>query len=88
MQPLNRQQTEDLILDLYYNQKKTVYELRAYTERVNDYFRIQSDIRENIYDTFVQKHIDLTTPDIVHFNSKKMMRKESASDESNISDTN
>jgi small-conductance mechanosensitive channel len=57
-----------------------VYQLRAYTEQgayteqVNDYFRIQSDIRENIYDTFVQKHIDLTTPDIVYFNTKKMMR--------------
>jgi small-conductance mechanosensitive channel len=48
-----------------------VYELQAYTERVNDYFRIQSDIRENIYELFVQKHIDLTTPDVVHFNSKK-----------------
>jgi len=46
-----------------------VYELRAYSERVNDYFRIQSDIRENIYEVFVQKHIDLTTPDIVYFNN-------------------
>jgi len=61
-----------------------VYELRAYTERVNDYFRIQSDIRENIYDIFVQKHIDLTTPDIVQFNNKKM-GKEGAFDKSNRS---
>lgn len=61
-----------------------VYELRAYTERVNDYFRIQSDIRENIYEVFVQKHIDLTTPDIVYFNNKKS--KGDAIDKSNISE--
>jgi small-conductance mechanosensitive channel len=64
-----------------------VYELRAYTERVNDYFRIQSDIRENIYDIFVQKHIDLTTPDIVYFNNKKVRKEEDAFDKSNISDS-
>lgn len=64
-----------------------VYELRAYTERVNDYFRIQSDIRENIYDIFVQKHIDLTTPDIVYFNNKKMRKEEDALDKINTSDS-
>lgn len=53
-----------------------VYELQAYTERVNDYFRIQSNIRENIYDIFIQKHVDLTTPDIVKFNNKKMKRED------------
>jgi small-conductance mechanosensitive channel len=63
-----------------------VYELRAYTERVNDYFRIQSDIRENIYDIFVQKHIDLTTPDIVYFNNKKIRKEKDASDKINSSD--
>ncbi|MFY9964106.1 MAG: hypothetical protein WBL44_01315 [Nitrososphaeraceae archaeon] len=52
--------------------------------RVNDYFRIQSDIRENIYEVFVQKHIDLTTPDIVYFNNKKS--KGDAIDKSNISE--
>jgi len=59
-----------------------VYEMQAYTERVNDYFRIQSDIRENIYELFVQKHIDLTTPDIVYFNNKK--RKGDTLDKSHI----
>jgi len=59
-----------------------VYEVQAYTERVNDYFRIQSDIRENIYELFVQKHIDLTTPDIVYFNNKK--RKGDTLDKSHI----
>lgn len=53
-----------------------VYELQAYTERVNDYFRIQSNIRENIYDIFIQKHVDLTTPDIMKFNNKKMKRED------------
>ncbi|MGH9974357.1 MAG: hypothetical protein ACRD8Z_00760, partial [Nitrososphaeraceae archaeon] len=28
MQPLNRQETEDLIIDLYYNQKKTFREIQ------------------------------------------------------------
>jgi len=59
-----------------------VYEVQAYTERVNDYFRIQSDIRENIYELFVPKHIDLTTPDIVYFNNKK--RKGDTLDKSHI----
>jgi hypothetical protein len=53
---------------------------------VNDYFRIQSDIRENIYDIFVQKHIDLTTPDIVYFNNKKIGKEKDASDNINSSD--
>jgi small-conductance mechanosensitive channel len=53
-----------------------VYELQAYTERVNDYFRIQSNIRENIYDIFIQKHLDL---EIVYFNTKKMKREEGSS---------
>jgi small-conductance mechanosensitive channel len=56
-----------------------VYELQAYTERVNDYFRIQSNIRENIYDIFIQKHIDLAAPEIVYFNTKKMKREEGSS---------
>lgn len=33
MQPLNRQQTEDLILDLYYNQKKTFREVQKITRK-------------------------------------------------------
>ena len=28
MQPLNRQETEDLVVDLYYNQKKTFREIQ------------------------------------------------------------
>lgn len=39
-----------------------VYELRAYTNRANEYLRIQSEIRKNIYDLFQKHGIDLTVP--------------------------
>ena len=39
-----------------------VYELRAYTNRANEYLRIQSEIRKNIYDSFQKHGIDLTVP--------------------------
>ncbi|MBA3749410.1 MAG: mechanosensitive ion channel family protein [Nitrosopumilus sp.] len=39
-----------------------VFELRAYTKRSNEFLRIQSDIRENIYDIFQRSGIDLTIP--------------------------
>lgn len=42
-----------------------VYELRAYTDRPNEYLQIQSDIRENIYELFQKAGIDLTTPDVL-----------------------
>jgi small-conductance mechanosensitive channel len=39
-----------------------VYELRAYTNRANEYLQIQSEIRKNIYDLFQKHGIDLTVP--------------------------
>jgi small-conductance mechanosensitive channel len=39
-----------------------VYELRAYTNRANEYLQIQSEIRKNIYDLFQMHGIDLTVP--------------------------
>ena len=39
-----------------------VYELRAYTNRANEFLRIQSEIRKNIYDSFQKYGIDLTVP--------------------------
>ena len=39
-----------------------VFELRAYTKRSNEFLRIQSDIRENIYEIFQRNGIDLTVP--------------------------
>ncbi len=42
-----------------------VYELRAYTDEPNEFLRIQSDIRENVYEAFQNAGIDLTTPNIL-----------------------
>ena len=39
-----------------------VYELRAYTNRANEYLKIQSEIRKNIYDMFQKNGLDLTVP--------------------------
>jgi small-conductance mechanosensitive channel len=38
------------------------YELRAYTNRPNEYQRLQSEIRKNIYDMFQNHGLDLTVP--------------------------
>jgi small-conductance mechanosensitive channel len=42
-----------------------VYELRAYTDRPNEFLKIESDIRENVYRAFRDQGIDLTTPDVL-----------------------
>jgi small-conductance mechanosensitive channel len=39
-----------------------IYELRAFTDKPNEYLRIQSEIRMTIYDTFQKHGVDLTTP--------------------------
>ena len=39
-----------------------VFELRAYTNKSNEFLRIQSDIRENVYDILLNNGIDLTIP--------------------------
>jgi small-conductance mechanosensitive channel len=39
-----------------------VYGLRAYTNRENEYLKIQSEIRKNIYDLFQKNGLDLTVP--------------------------
>jgi small-conductance mechanosensitive channel len=38
------------------------YELRAYTKRPNEYQKLQSEIRKNIYDIFQKHGLDLTVP--------------------------
>ena len=38
------------------------YELRAYTKRPNEYQKLQSEIRKNIYDMFQKHGLDLTIP--------------------------
>lgn len=42
-----------------------VYELRAYTDMPNEYFRVQSELRKCIYDAFQEKGLDLTTPNLI-----------------------
>ena len=37
-----------------------VYELRAYTNKPNEFFKIQSELRKNVYDIFQADRIDLT----------------------------
>ncbi|MDQ4101136.1 MAG: mechanosensitive ion channel family protein [Thermoproteota archaeon] len=44
-----------------------VYELRAYTDQPNEFLRIQSYVRENVYETFQNAGIDLTTPNILAY---------------------
>lgn len=39
-----------------------VYELRAFTDRPNEYLKIQSEMRKNLYDAFQAAGIDLTVP--------------------------
>jgi small-conductance mechanosensitive channel len=39
-----------------------VYELRAYTNKPNEFLKIQSDLRKNVYDIFQMHGIDLTVP--------------------------
>lgn len=65
-------QTEGVILDpepyvllTRFDNFAAAYELRAFTDRPNEFLKIQSDIRENVYRVFTEKEIDLTTPDIL-----------------------
>jgi small-conductance mechanosensitive channel len=50
-----------VILKNFYDYGAT-YELRAYTNRPNEYQKLQSEIRKNIYDVFRQHGLDLTVP--------------------------
>lgn len=42
-----------------------VYELRAYTDIPNEYYRVQSEIRKVIYDVFIENGLDLSTANII-----------------------
>ena len=39
-----------------------IYELRAFTNRPNEYLKIQSEIRKNVYDLFQRNGLNLTVP--------------------------
>jgi small-conductance mechanosensitive channel len=41
-----------------------IYELRAFTNKPNEYIRVQSEIRKAIYDTFKSHGLDLTTAEV------------------------
>ncbi|HZH38925.1 MAG TPA: mechanosensitive ion channel domain-containing protein, partial [Bacillales bacterium] len=55
-----------------------IFELRAYTKRSNEFMRIQSDIREKIYELFQLRGIDLSTPYSVHLNQFQDIARESS----------
>lgn len=47
-----------------------VYELRAYTDVPNEYYRVQSEIRKTIYDVFVENGLDLSTANLMITSTK------------------
>ncbi len=53
-----------------------VFELRAYTKRSNEFPRIQSDIRESVFDSFQKSGLDLTVPQAqLNFDSTNSQKK-------------
>jgi small-conductance mechanosensitive channel len=40
-----------------------IYELRSFTNKPNEFVKIQSDLRKNIFDMFHKNNIDMTVPD-------------------------
>lgn len=55
------------VLIIRFDSFAAVYELRAYTDEPNEFLRIQSNVRENVYETFQNAGIDLTTPNILEY---------------------
>jgi small-conductance mechanosensitive channel len=47
------------------------YELRAFTNKPNEFLKIQSEIRKKIYDTFHSQGIDLTVPQLQETSSSE-----------------
>ena len=50
------------VLLIRFENYAAVYELRAYTNKPNEYLKIQSEIRKKIYDLFQTHELDLTIP--------------------------
>jgi len=42
-----------------------VYQLWCYTDRPNEYQKLQSNLRKNIYDTIKSNGLSLTTPNVL-----------------------
>ena len=54
--------TEPYVILKTFDDYGVKYELRAYTKRPNEYQKLQSEIRKNIYDMFQKHGLDLTVP--------------------------
>ena len=54
--------TEPYVILKNFDDYGATYELRAYTKRPNEYQKLQSEIRKNIYDMFQKHGLDLTIP--------------------------
>ncbi|MGZ5510581.1 MAG: mechanosensitive ion channel family protein [Nitrososphaeraceae archaeon] len=56
------QSTEPYVILKTFNDYGATYELRAYTNRPNEYQKLQSEVRKNVYDIFQKHGLDLTVP--------------------------
>ena len=70
--PLSSSSIEPYVILKSFDDYGAIYELRAYTNRPNEYQKLQSEIRKNIYDTFQQHGLDLTVPQ-AQIDSSKMI---------------
>ena len=53
---------QPIVLIKRFDSYAAVYELRAYTNKPNEFLKIQSELRKNVYDIFQMQGIDLTVP--------------------------
>jgi small-conductance mechanosensitive channel len=53
-----------------FNNFSAVYEIRAFTNKPNEFLKIQSDLRKNIFDIFHDNEINMTVPE-AQLNYKK-----------------
>jgi len=53
---------QPIVLLKRFDSYAAVYELRAYTNKPNEFLKTQSDLRKNVYDLFQMHGMDLTVP--------------------------
>ena len=53
---------QPIVLLKRFDSYAAVYELRAYTNKPNEFLKIQSEMRKNVYDLFQMHGLDLTVP--------------------------
>ncbi len=62
-QSTGRNKIEDPhVLLTQFNEYSALYELRAYTNKPNEFLKMESEIRKRIYDSFQKHGLDLTVP--------------------------